>query len=265
MTGSTLKHLLHRVLQPAAAALAIGLVTACGGGGDDLDDRLNLAEPQLRMVHAAPVAPSLTLYRNGAKDTDADNVGYRHASNYHDITFGANALSLRVASTDTEIASGNIDAQRGRKYTAVALPDNISATLMLIDDPYERSLTTNRARLRVVNAAVNAQNIDVYITAPNADLTALNPTFAALGYRQAQPASGSNATELDPGTYQLRLTPAGSKTPFFITTVTVAEKVDWLLITVPSDGVGLTNPNQVKVLRVQSDDASQTALEINSD
>jgi hypothetical protein len=50
--------LFHKLLLscPPFAALA-----ACGGG--DTEDRLDVADPAVRFVHAAPVVPNLTLFR----------------------------------------------------------------------------------------------------------------------------------------------------------------------------------------------------------
>ena len=47
------------------ALLPVLLVAACGGGDDSLDDRIGVADPKVRMVHAVPLAPSVSLFRNG--------------------------------------------------------------------------------------------------------------------------------------------------------------------------------------------------------
>ena len=49
---------IYKLLLAAAPVL---LVAACGGGDDSLDDRLNLADPKVRFVHAATASPALTL------------------------------------------------------------------------------------------------------------------------------------------------------------------------------------------------------------
>jgi len=70
----------------AICAVPLAVLTACGGGsGDNLDDRLNIAEPQLRFVHAIPLGPNLTMTRNGADEGQATNVPYKYASPYFDI------------------------------------------------------------------------------------------------------------------------------------------------------------------------------------
>ena len=42
-------------------------VAACGGGDDNLDDRLDIADPKVRLVHAVPGAPNVALYRDNSR------------------------------------------------------------------------------------------------------------------------------------------------------------------------------------------------------
>lgn len=253
------------LLRAGLASLAAGLLlTACGGGSDDLADRTNAAEPQLRLVHASPLTPAVTLYRNNAPDAESTNLSYKGYSNYHSVTFGANALSLRLAaSTSTELATANADTQRGRKYTAVAVPNGVSADLLLIDDPFTKPVGNDQARIRVVNASSNATPVDVYVTAPNADLTSRAPDFAGVVFKQVVPASGNDSTQFTDGTYQVRITPAGNKTPFFNNTLTLAKNEDIVLVTVPSDSVALSQ-NDVHLLVVRATDTAGTATELAS-
>lgn len=255
----------HRSVRSALAVLSTTLLlAACGGGDDDLADRTNVADPQLRLIHASAASPAVTLYRNGAADdASTTNVAYKGFSSYHGTTFGTNSLVLRpAASSTTDLSSATIDAQRGRKYTAVAVPDSvIGAQLLMIDDPFEKPIGNDQARIRWVNASSNANAVDVYVTAPAADITSLSPNFSSLQYRTALPASGNNATQFTDGTYQVRITSTGSKTVIFNNTVTLAKNDDVVLITVPSDAVGLA-ANDIRVLVVKSDDASHTATEL---
>lgn len=254
-----------RTARAAIATVVTGLLlVACGGGGDDLADRTNLADPQLRLIHASAASPAVTLYRNGTEDTPSANLAYKAYSSYHGTTFGTNTLVLRpAASSTTDLSTATIDAQRGRKYTAVAVPGNLAvdAQLLVIDDPFEKPIGNDQARVRWVNASSNASAVDVYITAPGADLTTLSPNFSGLQYRTALPTSGNNATQFTDGTYQVRLTTAGSKTVIFDNTVSLAKNDDVMMITVPSDAVGLAS-NDIRVLVVKADDPSHTATEL---
>ncbi|MBK9444224.1 MAG: hypothetical protein IPN53_24230 [Comamonadaceae bacterium] len=57
------------VLTPVA-----GLV-ACGGG--DTSDRLDLADPVVRFVHASPLAPNLTLFHGSVVQGDVVDKPYK--------------------------------------------------------------------------------------------------------------------------------------------------------------------------------------------
>ncbi len=241
------------------AAASAGLLAACGGSDDDsFDDRADIADPKVRLVHAVPGAPNVTLQRNGNNESGATDFAYKDASQYYDVSTENYTFTLRTSSGDVELASAALNADRGNKYTLVALPTDSGVELLQIRDPFNKSVTSDDARVRVVNAAANAQAFDVYLTAAGADLTTATPRISALGYKQVLPQSGADSVEIEGGTYQLRLTPAGSKTPFFDQTVTAPVDGDWLLVALPDQAT----PNSVRLLIVRSDDSSDATDEI---
>ena len=242
------------------------LLAACGGGSDDnFNDRADIADPKLRFVDAAPGVPALTLARNGSDDGNATNVSYRYASHYYDVGNGGTSLVLRTTSGGVQIGSPvTFDAHHGNKYTLLAVLDGIGAAWVFVDDPYNKSLTSDDARLRVVNGSSNAPNVDIYVTAVGADIASLAPSLAAVPFKQARPASGSDSLELRGGNYQVRATPAGSKTVIFNATIAVPSNADWLLVTVPTSAVGTLVPNAIRMLLVRADDPGTTALEIDT-
>jgi hypothetical protein len=243
----------------AAPAL---FLAACGGGGDDANDRLDLADPKVRLVHAVPLAPDVTLYRNDLTlAPQLTGLSYKDASPYVEIGTDTFRWDIRTATTPA-LPVGNVtfDAGRGNKYTILAVPNAGSVTeAVLIDDPYNKGVVSDNARVRMFNASFNAAALDAYLTAPGADLSNLQPNFAAVNYKQAVPASGQDSSELEGGNYELRLTAAGTKNVVFTANVSLAENADWLLTTVP----GSVNANDVKVLVVQSD-AGETAAELSN-
>ncbi len=250
----------------ALAAVPLALVTACGGGGGDgLDDRLDLADPQLRYVHAIPFGPNLTMNRNNNDEARATNIAYKFASTYFDIRTEDTDVAAKLAGTGTQVGTlPRFRADRGHKYTVVALPGAAQADLMLIDDPYTKALGTNNARARALNASINAQNVDVYLTQPGVDINTVGPRFAAVGYKAAVPASGSDSIDnLEGGTYALTVTTAGTKNVIFNNTVNLDKNADWLIMTIPSAGIGVAVPNDIKVLVARTDDSGQTTLEIS--
>jgi hypothetical protein len=238
------------------------LMAACGGGDDSLDDRADVADPKVRVVHAVPLGPNVTLFRNDvAAAPEANGLPYLAATNYFDVPTGTATWSVRTTTGNANIGSQTFDASRGNKYTLVAVPAASSLTeVIAIRDPYNRSLTDDDAYVRVLNAAFNAPDVDVYITGPNDDIATATPNFASIDYRAVEPASGSDSREF-PGNnpYRIRVTPAGTKTVVFDSTVNIGNRADWLLTIVP-DGI---TPNDVKVLRVESD-SSSPAVELSN-
>jgi Domain of unknown function (DUF4397) len=242
------------------AVASASLLAACGGSDDDsLDDRADVADPKVRFVHAVPGAPNVTLQRNGAAESGATDVAYKYGSQYYDVATENYTFSLRTASGNTELATSNFSADRGNKYTVVALPTDSGAELMTIRDPYNKSVTSDEARVRVLNAAANAAPFDVYITDAAIDLATATPRLANVGFKQVLPNSGDDSVEIAPAAYRLRLTPAGSKTPFFDATVTAPVDGDWLLVALPDDAL---TANSVRLLLVRSDDSSDATDEI---
>jgi Domain of unknown function (DUF4397) len=73
----------------------------------------------------------------------------------------------------------------------------------------------SQVKIRAVNLAPGMGNVDVYVTAPNADITALTPQFANVAPRAA-----TDYLTLARATYQVRFTTAGTKTVRLSATVT---------------------------------------------
>lgn len=246
----------------ALALVPAALLAACGGGNDSLDDRLGVADPKVRMVHAVPGAPNVSLFRdNLAQGAEVTNLPYKGASRYFDTSTDTRQWEVRTATTPAvTVGSVNFETHRGNKYTLIAVPAAGSLTeLVRIDDPYSKGVTSDNARVRVFNAAINASNVDVYLTFSGTDLATVGPNFAAVGFKQAVPGSGADSNELEGGAYTLRLTTAGTKTVVFTAAVTLAKNADWLLVPVPAS----VTPGDVKVLVIKSDDGVP-AVELSS-
>jgi hypothetical protein len=130
------------------ACAPVLLVAACGGGSDDLDDRLDVADPNVRFVHAVPLGPNLSLFRNDvAQSSDVTNVPYKGASNYFDVSEADATWVIKTTTGNVTAGTATFAATRGNKYTLVAIPGaNAITELINIRDPYNKSLTTDRHR-----------------------------------------------------------------------------------------------------------------------
>jgi hypothetical protein len=221
------------------------MLAACGG--DDTDDQLDIADPAVRFVHASPLAPNVTLFRGTAAQPDATDVPYRFASNYYDTSSEAADWSVRTATGNVTIGTVNINPSRGNRYTLVAIAaSETSSAVAVIQDPYNKPLNSNNARLRLFNAAFNGGTVDVYLTSPGADINAagVNPVIGAVAYQAAGPASSLDSINLPGGSYTLTITTAGTKTILFTGPFSFADNQDILLLSVP-DGVA---PGSISVL-----------------
>ncbi len=251
--------MLNKILLACAPLM---LLAACGGGDDSVDDRLSVADPKVRFVHAVEGGPAVGLYRNDGTIGGVNGVSYRFASNYFDVSSTAATYDVRLTAGGAQIGPDfALNPHQGDKYTFVAYSTGLlsSPGVVLIEDPYNKSLTSNDARVRVVNGSYNATAVDVYITPVTADINTVSATYANVTLGNAVPGSGSDSGEFAANNYQLRITTAGTKTVIFNAPLNLAENADLLLVTVPS---GLL-PNQIKVLAVTAG-AGTTAPEITT-
>lgn len=233
--------LLPKILLACAPVM---ILAACGGGGDT-QDRLDVADPTVRFVHASPLAPNVTLYREEVPQSDATNVAYRFASNYFDVSTVSANWSVRTAVGAATIGTVAVPAVRGNRYTIVAVPSSSTEnSIYLITDPYNKKLTADNARIRLMNAAYNASNVDIYFNAVGTDIATVGPSIAGTAYRTSGPASGADSFDILGGTYQVTITTAGTKTVLFRGQFTVSNNQDLLVVAVPD----LSVPGGIRAL-----------------
>ncbi|HPU53667.1 MAG TPA: DUF4397 domain-containing protein [Burkholderiaceae bacterium] len=223
-------------------------LAACGGS--DSEDRLDVADPDARFVHAAPQAPAVTLYRGDTPQPDATNVTFPYASNYFDVSTANANWTLKTAAGGATVGSVELNPARGTKYTFVAIPGATAAaapSLITYADPYNKSLTSTKARVRVLNASPATPALDVYMTAPGTDFSGFTPVISGTPYRAVGPASGNDSVELDAGTYRMTVTLAGTRTVVTSGRLELGRNEDVLLITVPNAAVPGATRTLVKV------------------
>jgi hypothetical protein len=244
--------LLHKLL---FACIPLAMLAACGGG--DTEDRLDVADPVVRFVHAAPSTSAVTLYRATVAQSDATNATFGFASNYFDVDMGVADWPVKAVASGDTIGSVNIDPERGTKYTIVTL--DTSATthgVYLITDPYNKPLTSDSTRLRLMNAAYPAGSVDVYMNTPTTDIATVNPLIAGTAVNSSGPAPGQDSVDIPGGTYQLTIAAAGTKTVLFRAQLSFANNQDLLLLAVPNTAV----PGAIRVLLKTEGTAGTTEL-----
>ena len=185
----------------ALALLATFALAACN---DDEDVTGPVTTAQLRVVHASPDAPNVDVLLDNAPVLT--NVAYKVASSYLEVPSGSRNLKVRATGTSTVVIDQNGTLDQNGFYTVLATGRVASiAPLVLTDD--QTSPASGKIRLRLVHASPTAGNVDIYVTAPTADIATATPTLANVAFRAA-----SNYLEVPAGTYRVRITPAGTKT-----------------------------------------------------
>lgn len=210
-----------------ALAGAIAL-TACGGSDE-------LAPPTMRLVHLAPESPRLTLYKDGDRQREADDVSYKTASNYYSTAPFDETWSVRTSSGGSTLDSVDINTRLGHRYSIVVLPATATqSSLVVINDPYNKPIGSSSTRLRLMNASPTAANIDLYMNLKSTDISApgITPLIADTAYRSAGPKSGDDSRDIPGALYQLRITAAGSKTVLFSGQIDFDDDEDVLVMTV---------------------------------
>jgi len=194
------------VFRRFASLAVVGLAligTACSD-----DDSSNGTGPGnsafVRVVHASPDAPNVDVLVDG--QTVLTDVQYRQFSGYLSVPKGMHNIKVNVTGGGATVINADVDLAAGAYYTAIA--SNVAASitpLVLLDDL--SAPAAGSAKVRLVHTAPSAGLVDVYVTAPNADISGVAPNVANFDFQDE-----TGYLELPVGSYQVRVTLAGTKT-----------------------------------------------------
>ena len=259
-----------KTIRTMAAVVAVtSVLSACGGGGSsDVGKELGLTNPEIHFIHAIPSGPAVDFLVNGTAPSGQTNISYKGVTNFTNINTGATTVAYSDAGTTTALASGSFpDVAKGHDYTVLALPGLTAPDIGLIDDPFDKGLLSNSARLRGFNASANATNLDLYLVqATSTDITNASPTMAGMAFKNAVPASGQDSIYVSGGQYVLIATVAGSKTPIFQSpSFSLSNNADWLVTSVPIGGaLSQLVPGQIHLLVAQNGNTSTPSIELSN-
>jgi uncharacterized protein DUF4397 len=180
---------------------ASALTAACS---DDDNNTGPEGQARVRVVHASPDAPAVDVLVDDA--AALSNVDYLTASDYVELADGAHNVKVNAAGTSTTVIDADVDLADGTDYTVIAsgLLESIQP-IVLEDDNSTPAAGT--ARVRAIHGAPSAPAVDVYVTAPGADLEAASPALSNVAFGDV-----ADYLEVPAGDYQVRVTPAGTKT-----------------------------------------------------
>ncbi len=184
------------VLATGFGALSLILV-GCGSDGVAVSD--------LRVIHASKDAPPVNVrVDNKNVITELD---YTESSGYLKVNSGFKAVAVEAI-----IPGGNLDVitvpsiqlEPNKRYNILAINETATIKPLVVAESAATPSATEVA-IAVVHAATAAGSVDVYVTAPGADLNAVSANFN-FSYEGVV-----DAGALPAATYQIRVTGAGSK------------------------------------------------------
>jgi hypothetical protein len=179
---------------------ATALTAACD---DDDDNTGPEGEARIRVVHASPDAPEVDVLLD---DTEVlSDVPYLVASEYLETSAGDHNLKVNAAGTATTVIDADATLADGADYTVVASGLVAEIEPIVLEDDNSAPAAGN-ARVRAIHGAPSAPAVDVYVTAPEADLDAATPVLTNVAFGDVAP-----YLEVPAGDYQVRVTPAGTK------------------------------------------------------
>lgn len=183
------------------------LVAACDSNdGPDVTAPVPAPTFDFQVLHASPDAPLVNVSFNGAQTLS--DVDYKQGSGQVEIVEGTYPVQVDAilpdGTTSAVIGPVDVDFAGDTTYTIAAVGKVADGTLepLVISQP-RTAVGAGNARAFVLHAAPDAPTVDVFVTAPGADLTAAVP-LGSFSFKETL-----GPAEVAAGDYQVRVTPAG--------------------------------------------------------
>ncbi len=158
---------------------------------------------KVQVLHASPDAPAVNVLVDGAETLSG--VDYKVGSAQLELDEGSYSIQVDgILPGGNAAVIGPVDiAFTGDTIYTVAAVNTVSAIEPVVISQPDTAVAANSARLFVLHASAAAPTVDVYVTAPGADLAA----SAAVGSFSFKETIGP--AEVAAGDYQIRVTVAG--------------------------------------------------------
>ena len=193
-----IKHFSKPVMLLFAAVAVLGL-GACS-------DTKNAS---LRVIHASPDAPAVNVKVNNS--TSIAELDYAQSSGFVTVRSGRRDVDVEaiIPGGNADVISiDNFNFGKNARYTVLAVDTTANIEALLVDESASAPAADEIA-VAVVHASPDAPAVDVYVTAPGVDINSVSASFSFDFKDQV------DAGALPADSYQIRVTPTGTKTVVF--------------------------------------------------
>jgi hypothetical protein len=218
----------------AVATLAV-VALACEGTTSGFLTTGASGNIRVRLLNALTTAQALDFAVDG--QVASSGIAFGGASAYVSVSAGSHRLQANASGTGTTLVDFTRDLTGDGAFSLIPAPGlSQFGALFIPDDPTPAS---GQAKLRVVHVAAAPGAIALYVTSSTADLSSATPVVPTLSF-----GSASAYLTVAPGTYRIRVTPAGSPSTVLLdtgSTTLSAGSVRTLLVTdAPGGGLPTT-------------------------
>ncbi len=184
--------------------LLVLAAAAVGSAACSDDNNGPSATANVRVIHAIPDGPAVDVLVDGKTVITA--LDYGAASAYYNVARGTRNLAINATGTANSVLTTSASFKKDSSYTVIATNLLAAPQALILEDDLSSPAAGN-SRVRLVHGAPGAGLVDIYVTAPGADISGIAPTYANVAF-----AANTGYTEVPAGDYQVRVTAAGSKT-----------------------------------------------------
>jgi hypothetical protein len=178
--------------------LLAGVAVLTGCNDDD--------NASLRVIHGSPDAPAVNVQLDSR--TKISELDYATSSGYITVDSGRQDISVEAitpAGNASVISVPGFQFSKDQRYTIIAVNDTANIEPLVADESASKP-GANEIAVAVVHGSPAAAQVDVYVTTPGVDINSVNANFTFDFKGQV------DAGVLPVDTYQIRVTPTGTKT-----------------------------------------------------
>jgi hypothetical protein len=176
--------------------MTIATLVGCGGDGAD--------EARVRIFHASPDAPNVDVLVDGGRVLE--NVPYTVSSGFLHVDAGDRRFQIQVTGTDITAIDATVPLEGNTDYVVIA-SDKVAKITPIVATADRTPPPAGQAKVRVFHGAPSAPAVDIYVTAPDADIDTASPVLSNVPFGII-----SDYLTVPAGAYDVKVTVAGTKT-----------------------------------------------------